>query len=89
MPREYFSYNYIFSMKKGLHVFALMLGLGSAAFAQTSITGVSMTAENKVVIMEEFTGVRCTYCLDGKIVLDGIITSNPVNFRAVCMHPQI
>jgi hypothetical protein len=79
---------YTISMKKGLHVFALVLGLGSAAFAQTSVTGVSMTAENKVVIMEEFTGVRCTYCPDGKIILDGIITANPDNFRAISMHPQ-
>ena len=75
-------------MKKGLYFIALALGFGSTAFAQTSVTGVSMTAENKVVIMEEFTGVRCTYCPDGKIVLDGIMTNYPDNFRAISMHPQ-
>lgn len=75
-------------MKKGLHFLALALGLGTTAFAQTSVTGVSMTAESKVVIMEEFTGVRCTYCPDGKIILDGIIANYPDNFRAISMHPQ-
>lgn len=37
--------------------------------------------------MEEFTGVRCTYCPDGKIVLEGLEQSYPTQFYAVSMHP--
>lgn len=74
-------------MKKVLPVFALALGLSVSAFAQ-SVTGVSMTAENKVVIVEEFTGVRCTYCPDGKIILDGLLQQYPTTMHAISFHPM-
>jgi hypothetical protein len=75
-------------MKKGLLIFALALAGFGTLFAQTSVTGVSMTAENKVAIMEEFTGVRCTYCPDGKLILDGLLQTYPTTLYAVSSHPQ-
>lgn len=74
-------------MKKFLPVLAFASILSISATAQ-SVTGVSMTAENKTVIMEEFTGVRCTYCPDGKIILDGLLAQYPNTMYAVSFHPQ-
>lgn len=40
------------------------LGLGFASLAQAQLP-VSTTAENKKVVLEEFTGIHCGYCPDG------------------------
>ncbi|MFN8395231.1 MAG: Omp28-related outer membrane protein [Bacteroidia bacterium] len=74
-------------MKKILPVFAFALFSSVSAFAQ-SVTGVSMVAENKTVIVEEFTGVRCTYCPDGKIILDGLLAQYPTTMHAISFHPM-
>lgn len=70
-----------------LNAFLFTFGLTGSIFAQ-SVTGVSTTADNKIAIMEEFTGVRCTYCPDGHTVLLGIDQAYPGQFYAVSFHPD-
>lgn len=48
-------------MKK-IYLLLLVAAFGFDAMAQTFV---STTAENKNVVLEEFTGIRCTYCPDG------------------------
>ena len=47
-------------MKKNL-LFILCLGISSVMMSQTFV---STTAENKNVVLEEFTGIHCGYCPD-------------------------
>lgn len=70
-----------------LNAFVLALCFAGTLFAQ-SVTGVSTAAMNKVAIMEEFTGVRCTFCPDGHTVILGIEQTNPNDFFVVSMHPD-
>ncbi len=51
----------------------------ATAFASglSAQTFVSTTAENKNVVLEEFTGIYCTYCPDGHVVAQGIQDANP------------
>jgi hypothetical protein len=74
-------------MKKHLRA-VLFLALFAGNFIHAQVTGVSTTAQNKTAIMEEFTGVRCTYCPDGHTVLVGLEASNPTNFVATSFHPN-
>ena len=48
-------------MKKTF-TFLVVLGLAFSASAQTIV---STTAQNKKVVLEEFTGIHCTFCPDG------------------------
>lgn len=55
-------------------------------FAQ--VTGVSMTPENKIAIMEEFSGPRCVNCPAGHVVLADIVANNPGTFYVVTYMPN-
>ena len=46
------------------------------------------TAENKNVLVEEFTGVRCPNCPQGHVVIANIKTANPNRVLSVSLHPQ-
>lgn len=72
-------------MKKLLSLFALLFASG-AMFAQ--VTGVSMTPENKIAIMEEFSGPRCVNCPAGHVVLGDILANNPGTFYVVTYMPN-
>jgi flagellar hook assembly protein FlgD len=73
-------------MKKLLSLFALLLVSGGAMFAQ--VIGVSTTPENKIAIMEEFSGPRCVNCPAGHVVLADIVANNPGTFYVVTYMPN-
>lgn len=74
-------------MRKSIYLSLLAaLGLGAPLAAQ--VTGVSTVASNKIAMMEEFTGVRCTYCPDGHTVLLGLEQSYPEQVYWVSFHPM-
>lgn len=59
------------------------------AFASISMiaqTIVSTTPMNKKAILEEFTGIHCTYCPDGHLRAHDIEVANPGNFFAINVH---
>lgn len=65
-------------MKKSL----LTLGLGvlasSSLFAQLPV---STTAENKNVVLEEFTGIYCTFCPDGHLRASNLAAEKKPNLQ--------
>ncbi len=75
-------------MKKTLLFAVLLAFAGSCSLIAQSVTGVVMTPQNKVAMMEEFTGVRCTYCPDGHTVLLGLESSYPDQVYWVSFHPN-
>jgi hypothetical protein len=56
---------------------------GLAAFAQTIV---STTAENRNVILEEFTGVNCGFCPEGHVIAQQLKEDNPVDVFLVNIH---
>ena len=47
---------------------------------------VSTDPENRVAIMEEFTGIYCGYCPQGHAIANQLIADNPGNFYAINVH---
>ncbi len=72
-------------MKNSLRLFATALCLlgFNLAYSQTIV---STTPENKNVILEEFTGIYCTYCPAGHVIAQGIQTANPGDVVLVNIH---
>ena len=68
--------------KNLLFAFALLMGIGHL-FAQTIV---STNPENKKVILEEFTGIHCTYCPDGHRLANLIADSNPEDVFLINIH---
>lgn len=66
----------------------LPLSLVFAVFACVSYgqTIVSTSPENKNVILEEFTGIKCVYCPDGHRIAQGIKNDNPNDVFLVNIH---
>ena len=62
---------------------SLMILTMGAANAQTFV---STTPSNKNVVLEEFTGVNCTYCPDGHRIAQQLITNNPGRVIAINVH---
>jgi hypothetical protein len=60
-------------MKKQL-LTLLAAGTVGSAFAQLPV---STTAQNKHIVLEEYTGIYCGYCPDGHSVANGIYAANP------------
>ena len=63
-----------------------MIGLcaiGGAAFGQLPV---STAAENKNVVLEEFTGIHCTYCPDGHLRANQLAAANPGNVVLINIH---
>lgn len=54
-----------------------------AAFAQTFV---STTAQNRNVVLEEFTGINCQYCPDGHRIANLIKAGNPSRVVLVNVH---
>ena len=69
-------------MKKNL-LFSLCLGISSVIMSQTFV---STTAENKNVVLEEFTGIHCGFCHDGHVVAQGIYNQNPGDVVLINIH---
>ncbi|MEC8835744.1 MAG: Omp28-related outer membrane protein [Bacteroidota bacterium] len=52
----------------------------------TYITSTIPSAQDKVVLMEELTGVRCPNCPDGHQEVESILANNPGRVLAVAVH---
>ncbi|MEZ4875589.1 MAG: T9SS type A sorting domain-containing protein [Flavobacteriaceae bacterium] len=63
---------------------SLLLGL--VALSGFSQTIVSTTAENKKVILEEFTGIHCVYCPQGHAIAQAIQNNNPGDVFLINVH---
>jgi len=66
-------------MKKLLFILLLPLSI----FAQTFV---STTPENKKVVLEEFTGIYCTFCPDGHVIGQGLHDSYPNDVFLINIH---
>jgi len=60
--------------------------MGLLSLIATSQTFVSTTPENKNVILEEFTGIYCTYCPDGHLIAQGLHDANPNDVFLINIH---
>lgn len=60
----------------------------NAVFDTTYIESPVAVAELKNVVIEDFTGVKCTNCPQGHQIIADIKTANPNRIVAVAMHPQ-
>ncbi|MFB1027421.1 MAG: Omp28-related outer membrane protein, partial [Flavobacteriaceae bacterium] len=70
-------------MKNKITLGVLLSFFGCCAFAQTIV---STTPENRKVILEEFTGVNCTFCPDGHAIAQALQDNNPENIFLVNIH---
>jgi len=52
----------------------------------TAQTNVSTTAENRNVVLEEFTGIHCGYCPDGHVVAQTLHDNNPNDVMLINIH---
>lgn len=62
-------------------------GNGNSVGDSTWVESPVATAQDKNVMIEEFTGVRCPNCPQGHQILASIISAHPDNVVAVSMHP--
>ena len=62
------------------------LSLIFATIVSYSQTFVSTTPENKNVVLEEFTGISCTYCPDGHRIANDIYNNNPTDVVLINIH---
>lgn len=69
-------------MKRTLLLMAIAFVYGDAL----SQTFVSTTAQNRKVILEEFTGINCVFCPDGHVIANNIKNANPNNFFVINIH---
>lgn len=71
-------------------LFTLGLGLlwlsGAAAMAQETPTLVSTVAQNRKILIEEFTGVGCTYCPLGHLSANNVADSYPGRVFIINIH---
>jgi len=69
-------------MKK---IFLLFTGilLGFNSYAQLPV---GTTAQNKKVVLEEFTGISCTFCPDGHLIANNLTNANSGNFFPINIH---
>jgi len=70
-------------MKKKITLGVLLSFFGFCAIAQTIV---STNPENRKVILEEFTGVNCTFCPDGHAIAQALQDNNPDNVFLVNIH---
>ena len=69
-------------MMKKLLTFAFAL-FTTFAFAQNFV---STSPENRKVVLEEFTGIHCTFCPDGHVIGQGLHDANPNNVFLINIH---
>jgi len=70
-------------MKKN-YIFTFILLLSIVGISAQTI--VSTTAENKNAIVEESTGIHCSYCPDGHAMLNQIVDQNPDDVFVIKFH---
>ena len=64
----------------------LILLLSIVCFGVNAQTFVSTTPENKNVVLEEFTGIYCTFCPDGHVIGQGLHDSYPNDIFLINIH---
>src|SRR5690625_8045941 len=64
----------------------MLTSIGCLATYSYGQTIVSTETQNKKAILEEFTGINCTYCPDGHAIAEQILTNNPGNAFAINIH---
>ena len=69
-------------MKKTFLIISGLL-LSASAFAQLPV---STSAQNKKVVLEEFTGIYCTFCPDGHKIANQIYNGNTNNVVLINIH---
>lgn len=70
-------------MLKKLPLFSLIVLFSLPLMSQTIV---STSPENKKVILEEFTGVKCVWCPAGHVIAQGIQNANPGNVFLINIH---
>lgn len=73
-------------MKKSLLVLIALFVAGFMASAQVTDTIVSTTPSNKNVVLEEYTGVNCTWCPDGHKRANQLKASHPGRVCLINIH---
>lgn len=73
-------------MKKTLLVLVVAIMAGLTGFAQITDTIVSMTPSNRNVVLEEYTGVNCTWCPAGHLIANQIKAANPDRVCLINIH---
>ncbi|MFM1876722.1 MAG: hypothetical protein RL266_2459, partial [Bacteroidota bacterium] len=69
-------------MKKSL-LLTTLTAFGLASYAQTFV---STSPENRNVVLEEFTGIYCTFCPDGHRLAQQLHDNNPNDVVLVNVH---
>ena len=64
----------------------LVVGLATLSFGALAQNWVSTAPQNKKVVIEEFTGLHCTFCPDGHKTANALVTANPGNVFTVNIH---
>ena len=72
---------------KGIKIFALVVGLtAGAAYAQDTPTLVSTQAQNRKILIEEFTGIGCSNCPRAHKTSNKIVADNPGKAFVMNIH---
>ena len=66
--------------------FIITIVMSLLGFIATSQTFVSTTPENRNVVLEEFTGIYCTFCPDGHLIAQGLHNANPNDVFLINIH---
>ena len=64
-------------------ILVIILFFSSLVGAQTIV---STNPENKKIILEEYTGIHCTYCPDGHEIAQSLKDANPENIFIINIH---
>jgi len=64
----------------------ILLLLSIVCFGVNAQTFVSTTPENKNVVLEEFTGIYCTFCPDGHVIAQGLHDTYPNDIFLINIH---
>jgi hypothetical protein len=64
----------------------ILLLLSIVCFGVSAQTFVSTTPENKNVVLEEFTGIYCTFCPDGHVIAQDLHDSYPNDIFLINIH---
>ena len=64
----------------------ILLLLSVVCFGVNAQTFVSTTPENKNVVLEEFTGIYCTFCPDGHVIAQGLHDTYPNDVFLINIH---
>jgi len=67
-------------------IFTFLLLFGFCGIAINAQKLVSTEVETKNVILEEFTGINCTFCPDGHRIADAMVAEDPDNVVVVNIH---